>query len=72
MKATNLTAISEVLLLGLTDDPDMQPFIFSLFLYIYLVTILGNPLIILTVSSDSHLHTPMYFFSAIWPSVISV
>ncbi|XP_044110229.1 olfactory receptor 18-like [Neovison vison] len=28
----------------------------------YLVTLLGNLLIILAVSSDSHLHTPMYFF----------
>ncbi|XP_027990295.2 olfactory receptor 7A10-like [Eptesicus fuscus] len=28
----------------------------------YLITVLGNLLIILAVSSDSHLHTPMYFF----------
>ncbi|MBZ3871942.1 Olfactory receptor 7A17 [Sciurus carolinensis] len=28
----------------------------------YLVTVLGNPLIILATISDSHLHTPMYFF----------
>ncbi|XP_061005578.1 olfactory receptor 7A10-like [Dama dama] len=28
----------------------------------YLITVFGNLLIILTVSSDSHLHTPMYFF----------
>nr|XP_023422007.1 olfactory receptor 7E24-like [Cavia porcellus] len=28
----------------------------------YLVTVLGNVLLILAVSSDSHLHTPMYFF----------
>ncbi|KAM6167099.1 LOW QUALITY PROTEIN: uncharacterized protein O8D03_007578 [Erethizon dorsatum] len=58
----NQTAVSEFLLLGLTDDPELQPLIFSLFLVIYLVTLLGNLLIILAVSSDSHLHTPMYFF----------
>ncbi|XP_045660176.1 olfactory receptor-like protein OLF4 [Ursus americanus] len=28
----------------------------------YLITVLGNLLLILAVSSDSHLHTPMYFF----------
>ncbi|XP_027242481.1 olfactory receptor 7E24-like isoform X2 [Cricetulus griseus] len=28
----------------------------------YILALLGNLLIILTVSSDSHLHTPMYFF----------
>ncbi|VTJ82436.1 olfactory receptor 7G2-like [Marmota monax] len=62
MATTNHTAVSEFLLLGLTDDPALQPLIFSLFLSMYLVTILGNLLIILAVSNDSHLHTPMYFF----------
>ncbi|XP_059551373.1 olfactory receptor 7A10-like [Myotis daubentonii] len=28
----------------------------------YLITVVGNLLIILAISSDSHLHTPMYFF----------
>ncbi|KFO30503.1 Olfactory receptor 7G1 [Fukomys damarensis] len=46
----------------MTDDPELQPLIFCLFLVIYLVTILGNLLIILAISSHSHLHTPMYFF----------
>ncbi|XP_023560889.1 olfactory receptor 7G2-like [Octodon degus] len=62
MKSTNQTTILEFRLLGLTDDLELQPLIFSLFLSLYLVTILGNLLIILAVISDSLLHTPMYFF----------
>ncbi|KAM6167106.1 olfactory receptor 7G2-like [Erethizon dorsatum] len=62
MEGTNQTAISEFLLLGLTDDPELQPLIFSLFLSMYLVTIFGNLMITLAVSCDSHLHTPVYFF----------
>ncbi|XP_002921972.3 olfactory receptor 7G2 [Ailuropoda melanoleuca] len=64
MEPRNHTDVSEFLLLGLTDDPELQPFLFCLFLSMYLVTLLGNLLIILAVSSDSHLHTPMYFFLA--------
>ncbi|XP_052583230.1 olfactory receptor 18-like [Peromyscus californicus insignis] len=45
-----------------SDDPGLQPILFGLFLSMYLVTVLGNLLIILAVSCDSHLHTPMYFF----------
>ncbi|MBZ3877669.1 Olfactory receptor 7E24 [Sciurus carolinensis] len=48
--------------MGLSEDPDLQHILFGLFLSMYLVTLLGNLLIILAVSSDSHLHTPMYFF----------
>ncbi|XP_044111342.1 olfactory receptor 7G2-like [Neovison vison] len=62
MEPRNHTDVSEFLLLGLTDDPELQPFLFCLFLSMYLVTLLGNLLIILAISSDSHLHTPMYFF----------
>nr|XP_003423081.3 olfactory receptor 7G1-like [Loxodonta africana] len=64
MEPRNQTSVSEFLLLTLTDDPKLQPLLFSLFLSIYLVTVLGNLLIILAVSSDPHLHTPMYFFLA--------
>ncbi|XP_036158491.1 olfactory receptor 7A10-like [Myotis myotis] len=58
----NDTPISEFLLLGFSEEPTLQPLLFGLFLSMYLITVLGNLLIILAVSSDSHLHTPMYFF----------
>ncbi|KAM7142099.1 olfactory receptor 7A10-like [Molossus nigricans] len=58
----NHTSISEFLLLGFSEEPELQPLIFGLFLSMYLTTVLGNLLIILAISSDSHLHTPMYFF----------
>ncbi|XP_004714371.1 olfactory receptor 7G2-like [Echinops telfairi] len=58
----NQTVVSKFFLLGLTEDPEQKPFIFRLFLIMYLVTVLGNLLIVLAVSSDSHLQTPMYVF----------
>ncbi|XP_059123217.1 olfactory receptor 7G2-like [Peromyscus eremicus] len=62
MEGINQTDVLQFFLVGLSDDPAVLPLIFSLFLCMYLVTILGNLLIIMVVSSDSHLHTPMYFF----------
>ncbi|XP_054980598.1 putative olfactory receptor 7A2 [Sorex araneus] len=54
--------MSEFLLLGLSQELEVQPLIYVIFLSMYLTTILGNLLIILAASSDSRLHTPMYFF----------
>ncbi|XP_025841582.2 olfactory receptor 7G1-like [Vulpes vulpes] len=62
MGLRNNTGVSEFLLMEVTEDPELKPLLFVLFLFIYLVTILGNLLIILAVICDSHLHTPMYFF----------
>ena len=62
MAQRNLTRPSEFLLLGFSEEPELQPLIFGLFLSMYLITVFGNLLIILAVSLDSHLHTPMYFF----------
>ncbi|XP_008537269.2 olfactory receptor 7D4-like [Equus przewalskii] len=62
MEAGNHTQLSEFILLGLSEDPELQPLLFGVFLFMYLVTVLGNLFIILAITSDSHLHTPMYFF----------
>ncbi|ELV13165.1 olfactory receptor 7A17 [Tupaia chinensis] len=62
MELGNDTRISEFLLLGLSEDPELQPLIFGIFLSLYLITVCGNLLIILATTSDSHLHIPMYFF----------
>ncbi|XP_004461607.1 olfactory receptor 7A10-like [Dasypus novemcinctus] len=62
MEPGNNTGISEFLLWGFSEEPELQSFLFGLFLSMYLVTVSGNLLIILATITDSHLHTPMYFF----------
>ncbi|XP_072457252.1 olfactory receptor 7C1-like [Notamacropus eugenii] len=62
MGPANQTYVSEFLLLGFSEKPEHQLPLFGLFLSMYLVTLGGNLLLMLTIGSDSHLHTPMYFF----------
>ncbi|XP_006877473.1 PREDICTED: olfactory receptor 7D2-like [Chrysochloris asiatica] len=62
METGNKTGALKFILLGLSDNTELQPLIFGLFLTMYLITMLGNLFIILVISSDPHLHTPMYFF----------
>ncbi|KAM8962438.1 olfactory receptor 10AG1-like [Pelodytes ibericus] len=57
------TNVTEFLFLGFSDlSPSLQAVLFFFFLVAYIVTVLGNGLIILTVTFDRVLHTPMYFF----------
>ncbi|XP_003407804.2 olfactory receptor 1L3-like [Loxodonta africana] len=61
----NLTRLSEFILLGLSSQPEDQKPLFALFFIIYLVTLMGNLLIILAIRSDPKLQNPMYFFLSI-------
>ncbi|NP_001000226.1 olfactory receptor Olr279 [Rattus norvegicus] len=58
----NYTAVTEFILLGLTDDPVLRVILFIIILCIYLVTVSGNFSTILLIRVSSQLHHPMYFF----------
>ncbi|KAM5317672.1 olfactory receptor 5B3-like [Glossophaga mutica] len=58
----NSTEVSEFILLGLTDDPELQVPLFIMFAVLYLITLIGNLGIMVLILLDSRLHTPMYFF----------
>ncbi|KAM4796563.1 olfactory receptor 5AP2-like [Rhinophrynus dorsalis] len=62
MAGWNNTHFKEFILLGLTDNPKLQIILFFLFFIFYIVTLLGNMGILVAISLDSRLHTPMYFF----------
>ncbi|XP_034642617.1 olfactory receptor 1020-like [Trachemys scripta elegans] len=61
-KQGNETSITEFILLGFRNVPQLQIFLFLLFLVIYIVTMTGNILIFALVVAYQQLHTPMYFF----------
>nr|XP_048273094.1 olfactory receptor 8B3-like [Myodes glareolus] len=62
MVLTNGSLVKEFILLGLTDNPDLQIPLFLVFLVMYLITALGNLTLIILIVLNPHLHTPMYFF----------
>ncbi|XP_030042641.1 olfactory receptor 1009-like [Microcaecilia unicolor] len=58
----NQTQITEFIILGFSDYPNLQILLFMVFLCIYLVTLMGNFIMLTLLCIDSRLHTPMYFF----------
>ncbi|XP_008517096.2 putative olfactory receptor 10D4 [Equus przewalskii] len=62
MKMRNHTAVTEFLLMGLSHTKGLENVLFVFFLAFYLLTLLGNLLILLAILISSNLHTPMYFF----------
>ncbi|KAM6214273.1 olfactory receptor 6C3-like [Rhynchocyon petersi] len=58
----NHTMITEFILLGISDNPDLQVVIFTFLLLTYLLSVTGNMIIIILTLIDSTLKTPMYYF----------
>ena len=61
----NHSFVTEFVLLGLSQSPNVQKTIFVVFLFIYIVTVGDNLLIVVTISSSPALWgSPMFFFLA--------
>nr|XP_038949996.1 LOW QUALITY PROTEIN: olfactory receptor 4Q3 [Rattus norvegicus] len=62
-KNKNGSGVSQFVLLGLSSSWELQLFLFSTFLLVYVVIVLGNLLIVLVVQTDARLlQSPMYYF----------
>ncbi|XP_033047284.1 olfactory receptor 4K1 [Trachypithecus francoisi] len=61
MAHRNESVVSEFVLLGLSNSWELQLFFFAIFSVVYVTSVLGNVLIIVIISFDSHLNSPMYF-----------
>ncbi|XP_039390421.1 olfactory receptor-like protein OLF1 [Mauremys reevesii] len=62
MEKGNRSEVTEFILSGLTDHPELQVPLFVVFLLIYGITLVGNGGMILLITIDPRLQTPMYFF----------
>ncbi|KAH0500016.1 Olfactory receptor 5AC1 [Microtus ochrogaster] len=58
----NRTLLTEFVLRGITDSPELQVPLFLVFFFIYVITMVGNLGLIFLIWKDPHLHTPMYLF----------
>ncbi|XP_011818778.1 PREDICTED: olfactory receptor 4A47 [Colobus angolensis palliatus] len=56
--------VTYFVLLGFTQNPKEQKVLFVLFLFFYILTMVGNLLIVVTVTVSETLGSPMYFFLA--------
>jgi olfactory receptor len=61
-QSRNYTELTDFILLGFWTSPEARVPLFLLFLFIYLVIVLGNLSMLTVIKIDSRLHTPMYFF----------
>uniref|UniRef100_A0A4X1TP56 Olfactory receptor n=1 Tax=Sus scrofa TaxID=9823 RepID=A0A4X1TP56_PIG len=64
MDGANHSMVSEFVFLGITNSWEIQLLLFLFSSVFYVASMMGNSLIMLTVTSDRHLHSPMYFLLA--------
>ncbi|KAM6448948.1 olfactory receptor 6M1-like [Liasis olivaceus] len=62
LERRNATSITEFILIGFPNPWKIQILLFLLFFLILVATMIGNTLIIILVSTDYRLQSPMYFF----------
>ncbi|XP_003358892.1 olfactory receptor 5K1 [Sus scrofa] len=62
MAKGNQTINNEFILMGFTDHPELKTLLFVVFFTIYLITMVGNLTLVIMISKEHHLHTPMYIF----------
>ncbi|XP_007435039.1 olfactory receptor 12D3-like [Python bivittatus] len=58
----NQTEVEQFILLGLTNNLELQNILFVMFLLLYLAILIGNGAIVIVILAEPHLHSPMYFF----------
>ncbi|XP_055994084.1 olfactory receptor 4C15-like [Sorex fumeus] len=59
----NQSFVTEFVLLGISQNPDVQKIAFVIFLFVYIATISGNLLIVAAITNNAALlGSPMYFF----------
>ncbi|XP_058400450.1 olfactory receptor 10G9-like [Diceros bicornis minor] len=75
---TNVSLMTTFILMGLPHAPALDTPLFGIFLVIYVLTVVGNFLMLLVIMVNSHLHTPMYYFLTnlsfidMWLSTVTV
>ncbi|XP_068947139.1 olfactory receptor 8K3-like [Petaurus breviceps papuanus] len=62
LNETTGSQVTEFILMGITNSPELQGPLFLLFFFNYMAIVVGNMGLIILTNVDSHLQTPMYFF----------
>ena len=65
LAAGNYTPVTQFILLGFSNDPDLQKLLFGGLLLICVMTVVGNLGMTVLILTDSRLHRPMYLFLSV-------